>query len=770
MGTAAAPAPARQPASPAVPQDVPPPPGFDVTGGIRRRAAAADELSQRGWRPPDHLGESRALVGLMRALKHPTGAVLQELAETALRLCRAHSAGVSIAEEPQKPGVFRWLGAAGRWSGFLGGTVPYESDSRGMTQARCAPVLLCNPERLFTPSPAGMPAVAEALLVPFKVEDRVVGTLWVVAHDASRMFDREDLRLLTSLGEFASVACHVIQQQKQSCEALNRELAGSQLLQTLSSGLILEDDIGAFYEKILDAAMAIMHSQFASLQMLDGNGELQLLAWRGFHQQSAAYWQTVHLDSVSSCGETLRARQRFIIADTARHAALAGTGDMEEYKRSGIRSVQSTPLIARNGKLIGVVSTHWREPHAPTSSELRIFDVLARETADLIERANTQAALREADRRKDEFLAVLGHELRNPLAPLSMGVELLQRGGHSPERVDAIQSMIRRQLVHLTRLVDDLMDLARITRGQMELRRAPLDLRNAIEAAIELARPWIDERGHELTVRHEAPALPLDGDAERLTQVVANLLNNAAKYMDPGGAILLRSGVEGGMAVLRVRDRGFGIPAERLADVFEMFSRLPEHRARRGVGGLGIGLALSRRLIELHGGSLSVASEGLGLGSEFEIRLPLARAADAGQGDAADAPGAAATPRRVLVVDDNVDAAISLRLALELGGHTVSVVHDAMQALEMLPAFAPEALLVDIGLPEADGYELARRIRSLPGGQGLLLVAVTGWGQESDRERARAAGFDVHMTKPVSIPDVEAVLAAGKENAHAHPG
>jgi PAS domain S-box-containing protein len=380
---------------------------------------------------------------------------------------------------------------------------------------------------------------------------------------------------------------------------------------------------------------------------------------------------------------------------------------------------------------------------------------------DVTERKRTEEALREADRRKDEFLAVLGHELRNPLAPLRSGVELLERAADRPELIEGVRIMMQRQLGHLVHLVDDLLDLSRITRGEIQLQQTLVDLRNIVAAAAELTQPSVAERGHQLTVELPAEPIHVRGDVERLTQIVGNLLSNAAKYTPPGGSIEVRAQSGEGNASVRVRDTGFGIPPARLESVFEMFTQVPEHRAHMGGGGLGIGLALSRRLAALHGGTLEAASEGLGKGSEFSLRLPLAEAPAPQPAPPGRPMQAAPRSRRILVVDDNTDAADTLRLVLDLQGHTTEVAYDPMSALRAVEQFAPDCVLLDIGLPGIDGYETARRIRALPGGQGLRLIAVTGWGQQEDKERARAAGFDAHLTKPVDSAAVEALLAGG---------
>jgi signal transduction histidine kinase len=588
------------------------------------------ELDLRPARPGEFQAESQALVDLMKTLKDSNGNVLQALAETALRLCRAHSAGVSILEEEEGRAVFRWHGAAGQCASFLMGTVPREASPCGTVLDRNAPLLMSYPQRHFGYPVSDVPPLVEVLLVPFQVEGISMGTVWVIAHDDSRQFDREDLRLLRNLSEFASLTYQVTRHSEQARQsgqvrdALAKELAGSKLLQAISAGLVGENESNALYEQILDAALAIMQSHFASMQMLGGAGnELRLIASRGFHPRSALYWGLVRIDSDTSCGRALRTGKRFIIPDTESYEPIVGTEDLEEYRRSGIRSVQSTPLTSRTGQLVGVLSTHWNEPHEPTANELRLFDVLARLAADLLERAKTEQDLREVDRRKDEFLAVLSHELRNPLAPLTTGLELLQRPDFDLQQVGRVHSMMRRQLLHLVRLVDDLLDLSRITRNKINLQCKPLDVRVVIEAAVELSKPLIEQREHILRVDHAEGPLVVHGDRERLTQVIANLLSNAAKYMAPNGTIHLRYGSEERHAVIRTQDTGYGIPQEHLETIFEMFNQVPEHRARGESSGLGIGLALSRRLVELHQGSITAHSEGTDRGSEFQLRLPL---------------------------------------------------------------------------------------------------------------------------------------------------
>jgi len=384
---------------------------------------------------------------------------------------------------------------------------------------------------------------------------------------------------------------------------------------------------------------------------------------------------------------------------------------------------------------------------------------------DITDRKRAEEALRAADRRKDEFLAVLGHELRNPLAPLRAGIELMKEAEQRPELLRSLREMMERQLAHLIHLVDDLLDLARVTRGDIDLERAPLDLRAVIRSAVELGMPLINERRHRLEVSAGDVPLPVEGDFQRLTQVLGNLLSNAAKYTETGGTIRITAGIEKDRAVVRVKDDGYGIPLNRLEDVFEMFSQVPEHRARTGGGGIGIGLALCRQLVTLHNGSIWAESAGLGRGSVFIVQLPLAS-----RGPQANEPRETTptrTSRRVLVVDDNRDAAASLRLVLELDGHEVEAAYGAAEALRAVDVFRPDVVLLDIGLPQMDGYEVARRIRARPDGGAIRLFALTGWAQEEDKRKAFEAGFDQHLTKPVDSAVLRQLIArAGRADSN----
>ena len=381
-------------------------------------------------------------------------------------------------------------------------------------------------------------------------------------------------------------------------------------------------------------------------------------------------------------------------------------------------------------------------------------------TIDIDDLRRAQQQLQDADRRKDEFLATLAHELRNPLAPLRNAVHIL-KVAPGAETADRVHAMMQRQIDHLVRLVDDLLDVSRISGGKVELQRAPVPLSAVLASAVETSRPLIEAGRHTLIQRLPADGdLLLDGDAVRLAQIFANLLNNAAKYTDSGGRIDLVAEREGEAQVrVMVRDNGIGIAREMLPRVFELFVQIDGSRTR-GQGGLGIGLSLVKNLVTLHGGSVEVTSAGLGLGSEFVVRLPvLGGTAGAGEGEG-QAAAALQAPKRVLVVDDNRDAAESMGVLLEFLGASVKVAHDGPSALGVFAVQKPAVVLLDIGMPGMDGYEVARRLRALPEGNDATLIALTGWGQDEDRARTRAAGFDHHLVKPADIEALRALLEA----------
>jgi PAS domain S-box-containing protein len=393
----------------------------------------------------------------------------------------------------------------------------------------------------------------------------------------------------------------------------------------------------------------------------------------------------------------------------------------------------------------------------------------AKVTRDLTERkkAQQEQALRiaaeQANRAKDEFLAMLGHELRNPLAPALTALQLLKLRGDM--RSSREQEIIERQLRHMVRLVDDLLDIARIARGNLELRKDLVDMREVIARAIELASPLIEERRHQLDVTAPAEFVGVQGDVVRLAQTIANLLTNAAKYTDPGGRIHVVSWVDGNQVITEVRDNGAGIDLALLPHVFDTFVQAPQ-TMDRAAGGLGIGLALVRSFVRLHGGSVDARSAGPGKGSSFRVTLPVARGPHAVDDERRDRPVLrlpAGGARRVLIVDDNVDLLESTAELLRLLGHEVRAAGSSVQALAVVEGFRPEVAILDIGLPEIDGYDLAMRLREKLGAAAPRLIAMTGYGQDTDRARSARAGFALHLVKPVDVDALVRSLGPGAE-------
>ncbi|HET6725084.1 MAG TPA: ATP-binding protein [Gammaproteobacteria bacterium] len=425
------------------------------------------------------------------------------------------------------------------------------------------------------------------------------------------------------------------------------------------------------------------------------------------------------------------------------HNAKASYSDARETV-SGI----GVPLI-KGGRLVAVLFVHQRKPRAWTDEEVALVKEVAERTWEAVERARVEAELHAANRAKDEFLAMLGHELRNPLAPISTALQLMRL--REPDALVRERTIIESQVRHLTDMVDDLLDVSRIARGRIELKQAPANIRDIVAQSLETTAPLLEKREQRVETDIEE-SLTVEGDARRLVQVVTNLLTNAAKYSPPRQEIRVSGRAEDGEAVLRVRDDGIGIEAELLPHVFDLFTQSAQS-IERAEGGLGLGLALVRNIVMLHGGRVEALSDGRDRGSEFIVRLPLLNAHPAQSGRDATveemSPAAPTTGLKILIVDDYVDAADSIAELLQMAGYETRVAYDGVAALEAAAEFKPAVALIDIGLPVMDGYEVARRLRETPGLERLSLVALTGYGQESDRQRAREAGFLEHVVKPI---------------------
>jgi PAS domain S-box-containing protein len=431
-------------------------------------------------------------------------------------------------------------------------------------------------------------------------------------------------------------------------------------------------------------------------------------------------------------------------------ASMSDPRDMELVRRLGLRSYLGVPLTT-HGKTFGVMSFGSASSRQYTDEELALAEDLARRAAVAIENAKLLGALQESDKAKDVFLATLAHELRNPLAPVWNGLAIIRVQPDDPTRVRQIASMIERQVAQLARLVDDLLDVSRITTGKIELKKQRTNLLDTVRAAVETSRPHIEAARHRLEMKLPDQPVELIADPVRLGQVFSNLLNNAAKYTPHGGQIDVAVELKPERAVVRVRDNGAGIAPEMLDKVFTWFMQVT-HPVQRSQGGLGIGLSLVQALVRMHGGSVEARSAGLGQGSEFIVELPREAEDEALVVPPAPAAEAASQPRqgkRILVVDDNQDAAITLAELIRMMGSEAEVAHDGVSAVAAVTRFQPNIVLLDIGLPDINGYEVARRVRALPGLAQPRLIALTGWGQEQDKRMAEQAGFDEHWTKPV---------------------
>ncbi|HVX61072.1 MAG TPA: PAS domain S-box protein [Pirellulales bacterium] len=530
------------------------------------------------------------------------------------------------------------------------------------------------------------------------------------------------------------------------------------------------------YESTLQkvAALAVPHfADWCAVDVVEADGSLRRLAVVHADPEKVKLAHELNQryppDPASPHGafKVVRTGQSDRTEEITEEMILHGARDerhLQILRELGLKSHLCVPLKGRT-RLLGVitfVSAESDRRYSQTDQEFA--EELGRRAAIALENSLLYAELRETDRLKDEFLAMLAHELRNPLAPIRNSLHILKQPETDGPTDHQMLSIAERQVQHMARLLDDLLDVSRISRGSIELRKEPLDLTTVVNRSVEAARPLFEQRGHELTVSLPPASLRVKADATRLEQVLTNLLNNAAKYTDPGGHISVDLEGQSGEAILRVRDTGIGIAPEMLPRIFDPFVQA-ERRLDRAQGGVGIGLTLVNRLVALHGGRVAANSPGLGQGSEFTVRLPTTT--EGGEAGANDPAGGEAQPLprlRVLVVDDNPDAANTLALLLRFAGQDVQTAYDGPSAIARAQEFMPELVLLDIGMPGMDGYEVAARLRNETGLGSVLLVALTGWGQDEDRRRSAEAGFDQHMVKPVEPQRLREVLRnlAGK--------
>lgn len=703
---------------------VPSSPSFDarVQSEDINSVIATDELWRRPARTPNFEAENRALTRMARALGSQPSSILQTLAETARELCGAQSAGISIVEVDDGQPFFRWQATAGVLAPLLGSTMPRDFSPCGTVLDRNAMQLMSEPARYFPYIHDIDPPVHEVLLVPFFQEEVAIGTLWVVFHDLEGRFNPEDVRILESLSQFASAAFQMTSASADAEAALCRLRKTESNLRTSEDRLRIALDSGELGTWHIDPETSGLCTDERFRRIVSGRDE------------SISYEQAF---------DRIHPEDR----DRVRMAVEAA-----------IRPVDPKPYAAEYRVVHPDGATRWVFGKGRVNflgegprRRLRSFDGTV---ADITERKDAEETLRqlaadlsEGDRRKSEFLATLAHELRNPLAPISNALQILHLVGGEDEQIQSAAQIMERQVRQMVRLVDDLLDISRISLGKVDLRLGSVDVAEILSQAIEQTRPAIEAAGHRLNVVAPSEPVVLNADRGRLAQAVANLLNNSCKYSDSGGQIDIFVERQGDTVLIRVRDAGVGIAPEMLPRVFDLFTQVDQSLSR-SQGGLGIGLSLVRSLVEMHGGTVTALSGGLGMGSEFTVQLP-ATAGGAYPLIPQPACGAAGRARRILVVDDNRDSALSLARLLQHSGHVMATAHDGLAALAEAAEFRPEVVVLDIGLPGLNGYEVAREIRRLEWGAGIGLIALTGWGQDNDREKSAAAGFDTHLVKPV---------------------
>jgi PAS domain S-box-containing protein len=556
----------------------------------------------------------------------------------------------------------------------------------------------------------------------------------------------------------------------------------SRYLAEASAELAVVVDYESTLQKVANLAVPYF-ADWSAVDLADDDGTLRRLAVAHQNPDKIALVQELMREyppdpqSPSGSLAVLRTGQPVIVGEITDDMLSQGARDERHLRliRSlGLKSYICVPLVV-SGNTLGVLTFATAESGRKyTEADLALAMDLAQRAAVAIENTQLYQALRETDRRKDEFLATLAHELRNPLAPIRNALQILKMPRVDAATVERSREMMERQVHHLVRLVDDLLDVSRVMRGKIELRKERIELATVVARAVETVQPLVDAQGHQLSVRMASDSLLLEGDPVRLAQVVGNLLTNAAKYTERNGRIWLTAERDGEMAVLRVRDNGIGIAPHMLPRIFELFVQV-DHASTKAQGGLGIGLTLVKNLVEMHNGIVQARSEGLGQGCEFVVHLPLvAQAMDQDNGPEAGAQADQLPPRsgkRLLVVDDNKDAADSLAMLLRLQRHEVRVAYSGMAALEMTKTYTPDVVFLDIGMPGMDGYEAGRRIREQPGLGKIVLAALTGWGQQEDRRRTAEAGFDHHLVKPPEPHILEWLLAGeGQHSSRSKKG
>ncbi len=718
---------------------------YDITYRVNRSDGQQVWLGVQGRADYDASGQVVGMYGVIQNITERK--VLEESlrsSEERLRLA-LDAGGMGVWDWNVRTGDLRWSDSLEPLHGLAPGT--FEGTLEHFQQ-------LIHPED----QEAVNAAIAQALETggEFYVEFRNVwqdGSIhWIAG--SGKVFPGDDGRPLRMIGIGLDVT------RRKRAEETARFLADA------SSVLAGLEDFDSTLQKVSSLAVPSF-ADWATVDMAEADGSLRRVSVSHVDPAKVQLAHEVHSrfppdpGAAQGAWNILRTGKSEIIPEITDELLVQAIKDQEQLgliRQLGLRSYIGVPLTVRGDTFAVITFISAESGHRYDDMDLALAEDLASRTAIAVENSQLYRELRLADRRKDEFLATLAHELRNPLAPISNGMHVLRVSGGSGALAEETRSMMERQLGQMVRLVDDLLDVSRITRNKLELRKERVSLAAIANSAAEAARPLMEHAGHAFSITLPPAPVYLDADPIRLAQVFSNLLNNAAKYTGPGGRITLTGTLEGDQVVVDVQDNGMGIPGDALSSIFEMFTQV-DRNLERAQGGLGIGLSLVRRLVELHGGTISAHSDGPGQGSRFVTRLPAAGTlAEAATVPREDKPPETAR-KRVLVVDDNYDSAKSLSVMLGLVGHETHCAHDGMAAIEAAEAFRPDLILLDIGLPKLDGYEACRRIREQPWSQGMVIVALTGWSQDEDRRRSGEAGFDHHLVKPVDMDEIVRLLA-----------
>lgn len=556
------------------------------------------------------------------------------------------------------------------------------------------------------------------------------------------------------------VVAHVVRDLSERRDAharLAKEHAALARLHEFSVRLVSHANLAELLQTTVDAAVAVAGAPSGLLQLFDPSSRsLKVVAHRGFEQPFLKQFSQVDVDLLA-CGDSPPNPERTVVEDVTQCPALAGTAELEAMTTAGVHAFQITPMVTRDGTLLGMIATYWHAPHRPDGFTLRMLDLLAREAADLLAHQQRAEELRETDRHKTEFLALISHELRNPLTPIRNSLFVLENAAPGSDQARRAKTTVDRQVCQLVHLVDDLLDTTRLSRNKVRLDRQRVDLREVILGTVEDHRSLFEANGIRLETRLKGPVHGLV-DPARVSQMLGNLLVNASKFTGRGGSacVSLWSDAVEHRAVIRVADTGAGIAAEMLRKLFRPFTQA-DRTLDQSKGGLGLGLSVVKALAEMHGGEVSAESAGPGLGAEFMVRLPLAD--DGGCEDVSGQETRVRRARRVMLIEDNADAADSLREALEICGHQVAIACDGRAGIALARAFRPDVVLCDISLPDIDGYVVARALRDDCALSRTTLIALSGHALPEDRGMAAEAGFDHHIAKPPDIAALESLIS-----------